>query len=279
MSEENTTKLLVIKKIIWFIYRKIRPALGLALGQVLMYYFFNDVKQNILFLVVGIFFVHLFGDIYNDYWDYDDDINNNRKDKLTLFLPKKFLKRISLLILTLGLLLLYISNMNIFILFSLYAVLLTLYSHPIVRLKRYDIYGYMLTVFPWFLFPFFMDKFLLQETTVTTYLFAIYFFSQWMYILCQKDSTDTMDSTNLFLKRGWSLASSFCILFAAASSFSLLALSLTTLLKLIWFFNLSVKIINLKLIFQQKIGRKTRGLLVLMEFITPYLFVIAYLLT
>lgn len=267
----------MIGKLLWLIYKRVRAAFGLAFGLILMYGAYNHVLNYKLFWAAsGLMLLHLFGDCYNDYWDYEEDARNKRKDKLTTgnFLTRKQLQIISFLILFSGLAILQSINGVLFSTGIAYSLLLWAYSHPYMRLKKYNLLGYALTESPWLLMPLILNSLFSIPLTASTLFFVLFYFSQYMYILCQKDSTDMNDTTNLFIKKGWKTASLYCIFFAIFSSYSLFLISTISLsLTFVWIFNLSIKLLNVSMIYFEKIERTARGRLVLADFITPYLFV------
>ena len=264
------------KRVAQLAARRVRTALGLSFGLVIMYgAFYNAMNPLLLSVALGFALLHLFGDCYNDGCDYDEDKKNGRKDKLTvsdIASPRRMV-RISLFALAAGLAFLLYAGAAFLALGAAYAALLWAYSSPRVRLKGHDIYGYALTESPWLLVPPLLNVALSFRFSAATALFMSFFFFQYLYLLCQKDSTDTKDATNLFIRRGWRTASIACIGIAAASSASLLMLSAPAAPLLIaWALNLAAKIMNLWMIWLKKIGRSLRGRLVLIEFATPYLY-------
>jgi len=242
-----------------------------------MYGAFNNLfNYEILLIASGFMLLHLFGDSYNDYWDYEDDVKNKREDKLTTsnLLAKEQIRKISFMILFFGLVLLFFANIYLLLTGLIYSLLLWAYSHPSMRLKKYDLLGYALTESPWLFVPFILNNFFSLPISISTWAFIFFYFFQYMYLLCQKDSTDLNDSTNLFIRRGWRNASAYCIIIASLSSISFFLLSLSSiLLVFVWIFNLLAKVLNLGMIYRRKIERKTRGRFVLIEFLTPYLYI------
>ncbi len=263
---------------LWLVYRKTRASFGLSFGLILMYGAYNGViEYNLLLIASGFMLLHLFGDCYNDYWDYGDDKKNKRREKLTITgaLTKEQMKTASFAILFFALSILKFTGFFLFLTGIVYALLLWAYSHPRVRLKKYDAIGYALTESPWLIIPALLDNFFSLPHSNNTLLFGFFFFFQYMYLLCQKDSTDLKDTTNLFIRMGWRNASFFCIIFALLSSVPLSILSLSSIaLILIWILNLTSKILNISKIMQKTITREERGKLVFLEFLTPYLFVL-----
>lgn len=268
----------MISKVLWLIYRKVRTSLGLSFGLILMYGVYNRLfNYEILLIASGFMLLHLFGDSYNDYRDYEEDIRNERNDKLTTnnLLTKEQIRRISFLILLSGLALLFFADIYLLLAGVIYSLLLWAYSHPSIRLKKYDVFGYALTESPWLFLPFLLNNFFSLSFSIFTWAFIFFYFFQYMHLLCQKDSTDTKDTTNLFINRGWGPSSFLCAVTASVASISLLTLSLpNTWLVLVWLINLFVKAVNTGMIWERKAERKMRGRLVLIEFLTPYLFVI-----
>ena len=264
----------------YLVYKKLRTGMGLAFGLILFYGIYTaNLSTGLLLIATGFFLLHLFGDCYNDYWDYDDDIRNKRSDKLTIagLLSKKQIKNVSFLILILGLVSLLFTNPVLFFIGVVYSILLWAYSHPKVRLKKNNVVGYSIAESVWLFIPAAMDIFFIRQFSMATLLFTLFFFFQYLYLLSQKDSTDLKDATNLFLKQGWWRASFVCTVLALLSSSSLLALSmlnpiLSTGFLSIWLINVAVKLAIISKIWMRSIDRKTRGKLVLVEFLTPYLY-------
>jgi len=257
----------------YLIYRRVRPPIGLPMGFVLMYGAFAGYSQELILAAAGFFLVHLFGDLYNDYHDYGEDIKNGREDKITTagFLSPMQVRNLSFLFLSLSLLLLLFSGPLMLSVGLYYALLLVAYSHPGIRLKGgirgYAAFSSVFVVMPVsFLFAF-------PQGIMLSALFSAFCFTQAMYILCQKDSTDTKDRKNLFLGHGLRRSSIVVASFGSLSSLSLLLICLQVPVLLpVWALNLASKALNINGIRKGTITRRTRGRLVLLEFVTPYLF-------
>jgi 4-hydroxybenzoate polyprenyltransferase len=269
------------KKILFLIYKRTRPAFGLTMGIIPLYgIFVADISFSLLAIALSFFFIQMFGDLYNDYHDYEDDIRNSRDDKLTVskILNKYQIRNFSLLFLFIGLgslFFLTINNIVIFLFGIFYIIILWLYSSPKLCLKKYNIRGYLVAAFSWLILAFVLSSMFYRVNFFQNLLFALFCFSHLMYIFCQKDSTDLKDKTNLFLEKGWRQASLITVLFAFLTSLFLLSLSIINIFFLfIWIVNAISKIINLKQIWNQKINRSLRSKLVGIEFLTPYLYVI-----
>ena len=69
--------------ILYLVYRRLRPSLGIPFGFILMYGMYTGTVTPVLLMAAtGFFLMHLFGDTYNDYCDYEEDRLNKRDDKL-----------------------------------------------------------------------------------------------------------------------------------------------------------------------------------------------------
>ncbi len=229
---------------------------------------------NLFTAAFGFLFLALFGDFYNDYWDYDEDIRNKRKDKFTTsgFLAKEQVKDISYILAAAGIITLWFINLLIFVLGLYYIALLIAYSHPSIRLKG-SIKGYMTLASFFFLLPLSLIFTLNTTSLLFAALFGLFFFSQYTYILCQKDSTDTRDNKNLYLSHGWKRSTKVTALFGALSSITLLLISFVNpYFIFIWLLNLFAKMLNISKILRMTVTRKQRGRIVLLEFVTPYMF-------
>jgi hypothetical protein len=102
-------------------------------------------------------------------------------------------------------------------------------------------------------------------------------FFQAVYLLCQKDSTDTKDTTNLFIAAGKFPALVLCCLFALLSLSALLLLS-SFYPAIIWLFgaDLLAKLANLANIWAGP-NPSLRSNLSLFEHSLPYIFSIVVL--
>ena len=262
------------RKILWLLYRKLRPALGIPFAFTIMSGVFLDVfSYNILFIALGFLFMDMFGNFYNDYWDYPEDMRNRRKDKLTTcgFISVKTALRTSIIFAIIGSIFLMSANMLLLSLGILYVFILFAYSHERVRLKG-KVIGYNTVAFPFFLLPILIAN-ANGISLLTSLPLALFFFFQYSYILCQKDSTDTKDKTNLFLSHGRKRSTYISGFFASLASMSLLSISfMSVALVLLWAFNLFSKTYNLNRIRLGTITRSLRSNLILVEFVTPYLY-------
>lgn len=262
--------------LLYLAYKKLRAPFGIPLGFVLMYGAYNGNFTSALLLAgVGFFFIELFGTCYNDYWDYDEDIRNNRRDKFTTIgvLTKEQIRDISFIIALLALISLVFTNIRVFLLGLYYLTLLVFYSHPKVRLKG-DITGYFALASVFLLLPRALNSLISIELSAFGIAFALFFFLQFMYILCQKDSTDPNDDTNLFIDRGWDKSSVITLIFAALSSLFLLIISISSIgLLLVWVINAFSKIVNVNKIWKKTITREFRSRIIIIELLTPYLYV------
>jgi 4-hydroxybenzoate polyprenyltransferase len=260
-------------KIAWLMYRKLRPALGIPFAFVIMSGVFLGVfSHTILVMAVGFLFIDLFGNFYNDYWDYPEDKRNKRLDKLTTcgFISVRTAFWLSWLFASIGLLFLLFTDVLFFMLGALYAFILFLYSHESVRLKG-SVAGYNIVAFPFFLLPLLM-AYVNGISLAAGIPLALFFFLQYSYILCQKDSTDRKDKTNLFIAKGWKKSVMITAAFAAGASLALLLVSSTPLLLAAWMLNASAKACNIYSIGRGTITRPLRSNLMLLEFAAPYMF-------
>jgi len=263
------------KKVLYLIYKRLRPGLGLTFGFILMYAIIaNGLTVPLFLTAVGFLLLALYGDLYNDYWDYDEDVRNKRKDKFIVagFITRNQSKYLSFLFAAVGLLVAWFVNIFIFIL-ALYSFILhTSYSHPYVRLKG-SVKGYAIFASIFLFLPFGLMFTTAANLLLFSVLFGLFCFFQSIYILCQKDSTDTKDSKNLFVKYGWEKSSNITTLFAALSSTSLLLLSFLNIYFLfIWLLNLFAKVLNINKLIKKSITRTQRQRIILLEFFTPYLY-------
>lgn len=261
----------------WLTYKRLRPAMGTSFGFVLMYAIFTQNMTYQLFLIaVSYFFIHLFGDCYNDYYDIEEDVRNERSDKLilnNLISPKK-LYHLSIVFLAVGLSLLAFVNSLLLLPGLWYAFLLFSYSYPKIRIKKYNIGAYLLGGSVWVFTFLVLDFILLRQLSLSGIFLTIFCFSQFVFILCQKDSTDKNDEFNLFLSKDMNKSFRITAFFASISSVSLLFLSNGHAYFIIfWALNFSSKFLNLNNIRRNLITRSERSKLVLLEFLTPYLYV------
>ena len=180
---------------------------------------------------------------------------------------------LSLIMLIVGLLSLAFTNMYVFIVGLFYATTLFLYSNPKIYVKKYDVLGYSLVATPLlFLVPAF-NTFFAVPFQLNDIFFSLFAFTNYVYLLCQKDSTDLKDKTNLFLKRGWKNASLICIFFASIAVSTLFFISFTSVLLIVWFQNLFSKGMNLYKIYIKQVNRSLRKRFILLEFLTPYFYI------
>jgi hypothetical protein len=101
---------------------------------------------------------------------------------------------------------------------------------------------------------------------------GMFFGFHYLYLFCQKDSTDPRDASNLFIKRGWRTASLICIGFGIIASAFFLPLATSTALLAVWVQNALSKVINLYSIYTRNVTRTLRTRVILSEFVTPYLY-------
>lgn len=269
------------RKISYIIYKRIRPAIGLPLGFILMYgAFVNNITIPLLLTGTAFVLIEIYGGFYNDYWDYDEDLRNKREDKFIAsgILNRGQVKSLAFTTLAAAIFLLLFTNIFVLIV-ALYCITLFVsYSHPKIRLKG-NIRGYLIISTIFFFIPISLNTLLLPEFFLPTLLFSTYCFFQFMYILCQKDSTDLKDKKNIFLTHGWKKSSRITSVFGILASLSLLSICLfNPILVLVWLFNAISKSINMDRIRRKAITRSQRSRLILLEFITPYLYVAGVLL-
>jgi len=266
-----------MNKILYLTYRRVRPGFGVPFASILMYGAFNGgLTWSIFIAALGFMLLEVFGGFYNDYWDYDDDIKNKRKDKFTTLglLNKYQARNLSFLIAAIGLVFIWFTNIFVFVISLYYSILFILYSHPLTHLKG-SVKGYMIATSMYLILPFTLNTLIGAETTLYGFMFGLFFFFQFTYILCQKDSTDKKDSTNLFMIHGWERYTKITALFGALSSLSLLLISfINPYFILIWALNAFVKFLNINSIRKKTITRKLRYRIVLTEFFTPFIYLI-----
>ena len=165
---------------------------------------------------------------------------------------------------------------NIFVLsVGIYCAFLPiLYSNPRFRMKG-NLRGYMLMSSVFFLLPISLNTILLESFYLPTLMFSLYCYFQFLYILCQKDSTDMHDEKNIFKLHGWNKASWVTALVGIlASVFLLIICIFNPILIFVWIFNGVFKFFNIRDIKKGTVSRIRRGRFVMMEFITPYLYLL-----
>jgi 4-hydroxybenzoate polyprenyltransferase len=234
----------------------------------------------LLFVGFGFAFIDIFSGTYNDYQDYELDLRNKRKDKWIIagLVTRKQMLYISLVFLFFGLDFLYLTNFSVLFLGIVYSILMWGYSYPSIPLKR-NISTYMLLASIYLILPYLLTTLFNRSFTVFDFFFGLFCFSQSMYLYSQKDSTDLKDHTNIFLQKGWRIASLLCILFGIFTSMSLFVLSFLTASSLfVWGINSFLKFYLMKSIYKGNITKKYRDRIVLFEFLTPYLYVLGGLL-
>lgn len=265
--------------LLWLVYKKLRPALGIPFAFVLISgAFLGILNLQIITLAFGLFFIDLFGNFYNDYCDFAEDVRNKRKDKFTTcgVIRQKTTLHISIGMIITGFIILFNTH-TFFLLFGiLLAFLLFAYSHKALRLKG-KLFGYAMS-FPYFILPL-LIAFVFDTHTKNALALGLFFYFQCMYVLCQKDSTDTKDESNLFISKGWNLSFKITTFFAVLSNVSLLYLSTTNISLLpAWILNTFAKAGNLKHIRVRTITRNQRSNYILAEFLSHYLFVVCILI-
>ncbi len=265
------------KKLLWLVYRRMRPSIGTSLGFILMYAFLSgNFTKDMLLIAAGFTLIHLFGDCYDDCCNAEEDRRNGRKDKLILngFVTEGQMRVLSFGLLFLGLLSVSSANLLLLIPAAWCSLLAFAYSHPRTRLKNLGIITYMLGGTVWVALFCSIELIHTGSLTINGASFIIFAFSQYVYILCQKDSTDRNDSINIFTMGKHGRPFMIMVLFAVSSSASLLALSASPALMIVWAINACSKSLNLAKIYRGTIQRNERGRLVLIEFLTPYAYIL-----
>jgi len=261
----------------YLIYRRLRPSIGITLGFIMMYSIIIPALDMKLFMAaIAFFLIALYGDFYNDYRDNYEDVRNNRRDKLTTagYISPIQSMYVSLILVFIGLSILLFINLIVLLIGLYYSAILFLYSHPRIRLKG-SVRGYMTAISFFILLPFGLMYITGVEDVIMTCIFGSFYFFQSGYILCQKDSTDTKDDMNLFIKHGWNRSSEITAVFAILSSISLLMLSFINIyFILIWLLNAGAKCLNVRRIHAKSITRNYRQRMISLEFLTPYLYFI-----
>ena len=184
---------------LYLLYKRIRPGLGLPFGFILMFgIFFNAVCFPLLMVAAGFFLIELYGGLYNDYWDYEEDLRNGRTDKLTVagYLTRAQARDSSFAIAAASVAMLALTNPAVLLLGMYYAALFIFYSYPGKRLKG-RLEGYAVLSSAFLFLPFALALLLSIQLNALVLLFSMFFFFQFMYILCQKDSTDRKDKKNV----------------------------------------------------------------------------------
>jgi 4-hydroxybenzoate polyprenyltransferase len=261
-------------KVLWLIYRKLRPALGISFAFILMSgIFFGAFNFQLIVTAFGFLFIEVFGNFYNDCCDFSEDMRNKRKDKFTTsgLIGTETALSLSILFASIGLFLLVHTSISLMLLGILYVFLLFIYSHRSVRLKG-KVFGYAIVSSPFFLLPIIMAN--MHELPLPSSVpLSLFFYFQCMYLLCQKDSTDPKDRKNIFQLHGWERSSNIIMFFGVSASLSLLFLCIfNPILIFVWMFNAVSKIFNIDNIRRKTVTRKTRSRFVLLEFVTPYLY-------
>lgn len=266
-------------KLPYLIYKRIRAGLGITLGFILMYgAITSNLNYNLVMIGIGFFLIHLFGDMYNDCCDYREDIRNGRKEKLTVsgFFSTEKMKTVSFLILASGLLLLLLINIMLFPIGLFCAMLLFSYSNPKIRFKKKNWVFYLLsTIIAWPIIILTLGIFFSENFTLKLGVFSAFCTFQFFYMLCQKDSTDRKDETNLFLEKKWIFAWTICAISSVIVLSCLFLISTSTFFLAPFLINFAAKTINLVKIKNKTITRTLRSKIVLLEFATPYIYMIS----
>lgn len=233
---------------------------------------------GMVFVAAGFTLVHLFGDCLDDSYNVEEDRRNKRTDKLILsgVLTAAQMRIISFALLGAGLVALSFVDTLLLLPAMWCAVLAFLYSYPKTRLKNYGISAYVLGGSVWVLTFASLETVLFGGLRAPGIFFISFAFSQYVYILCQKDSTDTKDKENLFVSHGGRMPLIVTSAFGAASSIGLLLVSAASIFLVpVWALNLLGKFRMIGGIRRGSMKRSVRGNLVLIEFLTPYLCILA----
>jgi len=257
------------------VFKRIRPAIGCA-GYVLITAAFAGLfNLQVILFMLSFALIYVAADLYNDYSDYHEDLRNERTDKLTVsgIVSPENMKRMSFVVCAVSLLL---SSWNpALLLFTIFSGLVFYsYSDHRIRLKKYTVKGYVVFALVFPLLPFAIPyAFSVAPLPLVTALaLALYLFSQIMYILCQKDSTDKKDDINLFIKHGHSKSVNYCALFAFLSAAPLVFLSLNALpLLAVAGANAALKAANV-LHISTGATREFRSRIMLFEHLTPVIY-------
>ncbi len=251
---------------------RLRPALGSSVGLLLFTSILLSGVQSInIFVILGIGFIHLFGDLYNDLTDIEEDQRNGRMEKLTLngIFTHQEIQFITLCALIFGYTLTLIGGGVIWLSLGFaYSITLFSYSYQKIRLKSLGVFGYFITFFPLFSTPLIIS----DGQLYTKILLMLFLTSYTLYIMCQKDSTDTHDVTNVFLAKGWSYASILCLFYGSLTIITLAILAaIKPMLWIGWpFFSLPI-FLNVYLIKTRKIQRPMRKRIITMQFLSLYI--------
>ena len=272
------------RRIAWLLYKRLRTGIGVTLGFAVMYgaytrTIFTDFWAW-LPIALGFWFIHIHGDLFNDYYDYEEDKRNKRTDKWTTngLVSKRGILRLSVAVALTGLAVLATINIYVFLTGLAFALTSILYSHPALRAKRFELNGYLLITLPIFLFPVAWNTAFGRPFSAQDLLVGLFFGFHYLYLCCQKDSTDPRDCTNIFIRHGWQTASLVCIAFGVIASALFLSVATTLALFAVWTQNVVSKIVNLRAIYTKNVSRSMRARIILSEFATPYLYLGASML-
>jgi 4-hydroxybenzoate polyprenyltransferase len=266
--------MLTTRQKIWLIYKRLRVGLG-ALGFLLIYgVYTHSFLPALLFVGLGFGFIEIFAGMYNDYHDYELDLLNKRKDKWIAagLVTRKQMRHISLIFLSVGIGFLCLTSIPILLLGIIYSVLMWGYSYPGIPLKR-NASTYVLLGSVYLVLPYLLTGFLGRSFTAIDAVFGIFWFSQSIYLYIQKDSTDMKDPENIFLARRWKIASLIFIGFGIIASIALFIVSyFASILVFVWGMNAVLKFYLMRSVYRKSVTQKYRNRIVLLEFLTPYLY-------
>jgi 4-hydroxybenzoate polyprenyltransferase len=264
-----------MRMILWLAYRKMRPAMGISVAYILMSGAFLGVMGFMVFMAAaGFLLIELFAAFYNDRWDYADDMANKRTDKFTTLgvLDTKMCTALSAIFAVLSIFFLSFTG-PLLLATGIFCIFLGVaYSHPKIRLKG-SITGYSILVSPFIVIPVFIA--MSGSVPVFNALpLSVFFVCQYLYVLCQKDSTDKNDKKNVFVAYGWERASRMIILFGGLASAFLFFLCLRNPALLgVWAANSVLKLANANTIKNMTVNRVSRGKIILLDYISQYLYV------
>lgn len=263
------------RTVLWLMYKRARPGMGLTFGIALMYAIVAGSLPLVLVIsALGFLLIAFYGDLYNDYWDYEEDARNERRDKFTTqgLLSREQSKKAGFLFALGGLGLVLLANQVLFLFAVLSFILHTCYSHPAIRFKG-SLLGYCVFSSIFLFLPFGFLAVMEVTSFLFTAVFGFFWFFQFLYILCQKDSTDMGDDRNVFIVHGWKRSTLITGVIGFFSSAFLLILSLmNTLFLILWMVNAVVKFLNVRKIGNKTINKTERYRFSLLEFSIPYLY-------
>ncbi len=270
----------MISKVLWLIYRRLRIGLE-PFGFVLLYgAYTNNFNLTLLLAAFGFFCMDVFGVMYNDYYDYETDLRNKRRDKWISagLVTKNQMLYLGLLFALVSLVLLYFTNIFVFLVGFYYFLVLIGYSHPKIPMRRNLVTYLILGTFYLPMFYALSILFQNQFTAIDIY-YTLFVFFQAVYLIAHKDVNDTKDDRNIFLKNKYNRGLLICAVLGILSSVFLLPLSFTKIsLLVLWLLNLVIlKIWLLKRVYKRTVKKRFRDWIVLFEFLTPYFYALVFI--